>query len=184
MKKKGEIMGDYICLFIIVTIIFMALGFWFAYWLSDENPGIGLIFAIIFGFLSCVCFINTENSEYETTTDKIQDVNTQNINIYINGEKVTVQEEIVNSQDNSYSISINGTTINPQSINLNNCDFSVDTEAHRIAITEKGTEIGIEDTKPYEIHINGSDINIESLNLNDFAITVDEGNQWIVLTKK
>ena len=103
---------------------------------------------------------------------------------YLNGTEVTVQEEIVDSQDNSYSILISGTAVNPQNINLNDCYFSVDTGARKITVAEKGAETGVKDAEPYEIHINGSNINIENLNLNDFVITVDKENRWIVLMEK
>lgn len=115
-------------------------------------------------------------------TQTTESIDTQGI--YINENKVTTQEETVDSQDNSYSILISGTAISPQNINLNDCDFSVDAEARKITISEKGTETRNEDAKPYEIHIDGSNINIENLDLNDFAIAIDEGNRWIVLTEK
>lgn len=123
---------------------------------------------------------NTKNANQkpDTAINKFQNESIQKI--YINGTQVTAQEE----SDSSYNVFINGTTINPQNINLNDCDFSIDTESRRITIAEKGKNAEMKDMEPYEIHINGSDINIENLNLNDFAITVDEGNRWIVLTKK
>ena len=161
---------------IFLCIFFVILIGLFTYGLTDEISialvaifGSGFIFLITLA--TCTAHIQTAN-----------DIIAQDV--FVNGSKVTVQEETMDSQDNIYNILIFGLDTDPQHLDLNEYVFSADTESQTIAIVSKSQISGIKNETLYEVHINGSNINIENLDMNDFTISVDKENRWIVLTEK